>query len=229
MQFGPSTHDRVRKLNSFTQTGASLSAKTVGMATKHAQNLGASLTRRGEAKAKKGFNKDGTPVSDYKPGFMNKSMIAFSTIADGIAESGKTLLTSGGAAATTVVGHRYGADAGEIAGQLAGGVKNVGLVYIDVTGVSRRAVIKSVAKGMVVGKVRGGGEVVVGGGDGGTIPQEDVAKAAGNPDVKNANMGQPMVSEAGYGNAAGGPPPYTASELGESMGRLDMKGKNAMN
>jgi spartin len=101
-------------------------------------------------------------------------MIAFSTIADGIATSGKSLLTTGGAAATAVVGHKWGDQAGSMAADLAGGVKNVGLVYIDVTGVSRRAVIKSVAKGMVVGKVRGGGEVVVGGGDGGVVSEQDV-------------------------------------------------------
>ena len=45
--------------------------------------------------------------------------------------------------------------------------KNVGLVYIDVTGVSRRAILKSVAKGMVVGKVKGGGEIIVGATDNG--------------------------------------------------------------
>lgn len=146
MEFGPSTHERVRKINSFTEGAAGLSSKTVGQATKYAQNIAAGLARRGERKPQKGFGKDGRPVEDYKPGLLNKSMIAFSTIADGIAYSGKSLLTQSGAAATTVVGHRYGEQAGSITSSLAGGVKNVGLVYIDVTGVSRRALIKSVAK-----------------------------------------------------------------------------------
>merc|ERR1711981_780458 len=39
-----------------------------------------------------------------------------------------------------------GPEAGSMAADLAGGVKNVGLVYVDVTGVSRRAIIKSVDK-----------------------------------------------------------------------------------
>lgn len=160
MTFKPATHERVRKINNLTQNVAGLSAKTVGQATKYAQNLGASLARRGERK-QRGFDKNGKPIETYKPGFLNKSMIAFSTIADGIEYSGKNLLSSGGTAAATVVGHKFGPDAGAIAQDLAGGVKNVGLVYIDVAGVSRRAVIKSVAKGMVVGKVRGGGEIIV--------------------------------------------------------------------
>jgi spartin len=140
LTFTPTTHDRVRKINSVTQSAASLSSKTVGQATKFAQNIGAKVAGRGEKKGKS---------DEYKPGLLNKSMIAFSTVADGIATSGKHLLTSSGAAATTVVGHRWGPDAGAITAELAGGVKNVGLVYIDVTGVSRRAIIKATAKGMV--------------------------------------------------------------------------------
>ena len=171
MTFSPATHERMRKLHGFTNSGATVSAKTVGSAQKYAQNIGARMTSR-KAKPEKGFDKDGNAVDSYRPGFLNKSMIAFSTVADGIAQSGKDLLTQGGAAASTVVGHKYGPEAGTMAARMAGGVKNVGLVYIDVTGVSRRAVIKSVAKGMVVGQVKGGGQVVVGGGDGGTIPEQ---------------------------------------------------------
>ena len=219
MEFKPATHDRVRRINNLTQGAAGLSAKTVGSASKYAQNIGASLARRGERKPAKGYDQHGRPIEDYKPGLLNKSMIAFSTIADGIAYSGKSLLEQSGSAATTVVGHKYGAEAGSITSSLAGGVKNVGLVYIDVTGVSRRAVVKSVAKGMVVGKVRGGGQVLVGGGDGGTIPESDL-RAAG---VTNDNMGQGQGSGSGrgqeagtvgYGNAA--PPSYSPG-VGEPL------------
>ena len=225
MAFKPATHERVRKLHSFTNSGAALSAKTVGQATKYAQNVGARMTHR--QRKEKGVEKEG-----YKPGFLNKSMIAFSTVADGIAQSGKDLLTQGGAAASTVVGHRYGPEAGSMAARMAGGVKNVGLVYIDVTGVSRRAVIKSVAKGMVVGEVKGGGQVVVGGGDGGTIPEQDIQRAAQQASGKPAGVqmdpmksaGEPYIAEFGsnrrYGDPHSGgvaPPPYT-SDLGEPMG-----------
>ncbi|KAF2813152.1 uncharacterized protein BDZ99DRAFT_517438 [Mytilinidion resinicola] len=215
MTFKPTTHQHVRKINTFTTSAAGISAKTVGQATKYAQNIGASLTGR------KGKNSKGVP-EDYKPGLLNKSMIAFSTIADGIAHSGKSLLTTTGAAATTVVGHKYGPDAGSIAADLAGGVKNVGLVYIDVTGVSRRAVIKSVAKGMVVGKVKGGGEIVVGGGDGGVFNPDSLKQGGG---VTNENLGQGQIGGppgiVGFGNAVpssypSGAGPYS-SGLGESI------------
>ena len=220
MTFTPTTHARVRKINTFTTGAAGLSAKTVGQATKYAQNLGASLAGR-KAKTPKGTNKDGTPDEEYKPGLLNKSMIAFSTIADGIAYSGKNLLIMSGAAATTVVGHKYGPDAGSIAADLAGGVKNVGLVYIDVTGVSRRAVIKSVAKGMVVGRVKGGGEIVVGGGDGGIINPNDPKQGG----VSNDNLGQGQVggppSVVSFGNTA---PSGYSSSISEPLGAyLDEK------
>ena len=179
LEFTEATHGRVRKINTFTQSAAGLSSKTVGQASNIAQNVAAKLSGHSKDRPHKGYDEKGQPIdkNDYKPGLLNKSMIAFSTIADGIAYSGKNLLTTSGAAASTVARHRYGDEAGNIAANLAGGVKNVGLVYIDVAGVSRRAVIKSVAKGMVVGRVRGGGDVIVGGGDGGVVPEEDIRRA----------------------------------------------------
>lgn len=217
MIFQPATHDRVRKINTLTTGVAGYSAKTVGQISKYAQNAAASLT--GHKNQHKSLNPDGTPNPNYKPGLLNKSLIAFSTIADGIATSGKTILTSSGAAASAAVGHKYGAEAGSIASNLAGGVKNVGLVYIDVTGVSRRAIIKSVAKGMVVGKVRDkkGNEqtVIVGGGDGGTITPSDINPQLG---VQNNNLPPNMSSSGPAGQVGfGGPPPTYRTGVGESL------------
>ena len=228
MTFTPTTQARVRKLNSLTAGAVGLSAKTVGSLGKYAQNIGASMTRRGEAKQKgtRGYDKDGRAIEDYKPGLLNKSMIAFSTIADGIDHSARQLLTSGSTAATTVVGHRYGDEARDVAANLVGGIKNVGLVYVDAAGVSRKAVIKSVAKGMVVGKMPGGGQLVVGGGDGGQVPPEVVQQTKGSnanqdaaPGVNQAGQGQ-----IGFGNAV---PPTYESGVGEPLGSSMIHGQDA--
>lgn len=215
MVFAPATHQRVRKINTVTTGVAGFTNKTVGSISKVAQNVGSSMANR-KAKHSKNVNPDGTPNTDYKPGLLNKSMIAFTTVADGIAQSGKTLLTHGGAAATTVVGHKYGPEAGSITNELAGGVKNVGLVYIDVTGVSRRAIIKSVAKGMVVGQVKGGGQVVVGGGDGGVVTQDMKAGGLGGAVNNNVapNQNAEPAGEIGFGNVA---PPSYSTGVGESI------------
>ncbi|MCJ1253619.1 hypothetical protein MMC24_001431 [Lignoscripta atroalba] len=233
MTFAPATQARVRKLNSLTKGAVGLSAATVGQVSKYAQNLGASMTRRGDAKKKgvKGYDKDGHPINSYKPGLLNKSMMAFSTIADGIDEASRQLLTSGSTAATTVVGHRYGDDAKLVAGDLAGGVKNVGLVYVDAVGVSRKAVIKSVAKGMVVGKMPGGGDLVVGGGDGGMVPAEvlphpDPKMTAANQDLPGTDqpgVSRPGYGEVGFGNAA---PPAYGGGVGEPLGSQGLQGQD---
>lgn len=205
MTFQPATHDRVRKINTFTTSAASLSSKTLGSVSKYAQTFGANMANR-KQKNPKHMNPDGTPKEEYKPGLLNKSMIAFSTVADGLAHSGKTLLTTSGAAATATVGHKYGPEAQKITGDITGGIKNVGLVYIDVTGVSRRAVIKSVAKGMVVGHVKGGGQVVVGGGDGGVINPADLQPGVQNNNLPTGQSAAPGQSQIGFGSAA--PPGY---------------------
>jgi spartin len=220
MTFTQTTHARVRKINSFSQGAAGLSAKTVGQVGRYAQNLGATLARKSEKERKiKGFDKDGNPISDYKPGILNKSMMAFSTIMDGVDQGARNLLQSGSTAATQVVGHRYGPEARNVAAGIAGGAKNVGLVYIDAAGVSRKAVIKSVAKGMVVGKMPNGENLVVGAGDGGVVP-DDVAKRS---DMKKTDSNQdlPSLGEVGYGNRA--PPSYVS---GEPMGSEALKGQN---
>lgn len=219
MVFKPATHERVRKINTLTTGVAGYSAKTVGQLTKYAQNAAAGMAGHKKTNAKS-VNPDGTPNANYKPGLLNKSLIAFSTVADGISHSGKQLLTSGGAAASAAVGHKYGAEAGQITTNLAGGVKNVGLVYIDVTGVSRRAIIKSVAKGMVVGKVKDkkGNEqtVMVGGGDGGAVEPSDLNPQFGATN-QNAPPNQSNTPTPGGQVSFGGPPPSYRTGVGESL------------
>ncbi|EUC40990.1 hypothetical protein COCMIDRAFT_107365 [Bipolaris oryzae ATCC 44560] len=220
MVFKPATHERVRKINTFTTGVAGYSAKTVGQITKYAQNAAAGMAGHKKTHAKS-VNPDGTQNANYKPGLLNKSLIAFSTVADGISHSGRQILTSGGAAASAAVGHKYGAEAGQITSNLAGGVKNVGLVYIDVTGVSRKAIIKSVAKGMVVGKVKDkkGNEqtVMVGGGDGGEIDNDMKSQYQYATTNTVAPPNQSSTPTPGGQVSFGGPPPSYRTGVGESL------------
>ena len=226
MTFAPATHARIRQLHAFTQGAVGISAKTVGQLGKYAQNFGASLARKGEKTKRE-------PGKDYKPGMLNKSMIAFSTIADGIDQAGRNLLASGSTAATNVVQHKYGPEAGNVAHGLAGGVKNVGLVYIDAMGVSRRAVIKSVAKGMVVGRMPNGQQLVVGAGDGGVVPAEvyehdqkknDYYATDAYGGASQTGVSQPGYGVESYGNTAAAPPAYP-SGVGEPLGST-LQGQN---
>lgn len=202
LKFSDATHARIRKVGSLSNGAADISARTVGQVGKIAQNIGASLARKQESQ--KGFDKR-NPPPEYKPGVLNKSMIAFSTIADGIEQSARNMLFSSANAASSMIEHRYGNEAGNVATNLTGGIKNVGLVYIDATGVSRRALLKSVAKGMVVGKMRDGKQVVFGGGDGGQIPAGAVDDASG-PSGLGAR--DPVARSASSGSTP--PPVYGA-------------------
>ncbi|KAK5633045.1 hypothetical protein RRF57_008759 [Xylaria bambusicola] len=162
LTFTPATHERVRRIGKFSGGVAEMSSKTVGQVTKYAQNLGAHLAGRNhkDKSGKRGYGPDGQPLDNFKPGLLNKSLMAFTTVADGIDHATRSLLTSASTSATTMVTHRWGDEAGELSKHLGGSVKNVGLVYVDVTGVSRKAIIKAVGKGMVVGKVKiGDGQI----------------------------------------------------------------------
>lgn len=207
MTFNPNTHSRVRQIHTYSSSAAKLSAQTIGQVSKHAQNLGAKIVGKNQERPEKG--------KPANPGLLNKSLIAFSTIADGIDYASKSLLGAGANAATTVVGHRYGEEARSVAYGLTGSVKNVGLVYVDASGVSRRAIVKGVAKGMVIGKVRGGGEVIVPGSDQTIdgIPQgwgdgPLGGPYAGPPSAPGSGKNTPGVvgNEVGFGNTA--PPSY---------------------
>ncbi|WEW54822.1 hypothetical protein PRK78_000247 [Emydomyces testavorans] len=222
MTFTPTTQAHIRRINTLSNSAAALSAKTVGQIGKYAQNFGASIARKGEKDTKpRGFDKDGKPIYNYKPGILNKSLIAFSTIGDGLEQSARTLLESGSLAATTVIGHKYGAEARTATSNLTGGVKNVGLVYIDAAGVSRKAILKSVAKGMVVGRMHDGQQVIVGGGDGGQLPAGLGAsgKPGGDPSVSGALPHYPRAP-----SPSPTPPPAYGAKGGISLGGTAMQG-----
>lgn len=172
VSFSPTTQAHIRRINTFSTKAAGISAATVQHVSNYAQNIGAGLARK-EGGGGKGYDKDGNVIESYKPGLLNRSFMAFSTVADGVEQAGRNLLGGTTTSVSQIVEHKWGSEAGEASRNIGGGFKNVGLVYIDVTGVSRKAILKSVAKGMVVGQVADGRKVIVGGGDGGTVPGAD--------------------------------------------------------
>ncbi|PGH35321.1 hypothetical protein GX50_01785 [[Emmonsia] crescens] len=234
MTFTPTTQARVRRINTFSHNAAGLSSKTVGRVTKVAQNLGASVAGKKDQDSKpRSFDENGQPIYRSKPGILNKSLIAFSTIADGIDQGAKQLLQSGQIAATTVVGHRYGPEAGKFTAELAGGVKNVGLVYIDAAGVSRKAVLKSVAKGMVVGRMKDGQQIVVGGdgphptqyppGSGlpGQQPPPPFMRSGSSQSLSGLTPGNTYLPRGPSPSPT--PPPAYGSQTGRSLGGTTLR------
>jgi len=133
------------------------------------------MIRRGDQAQKK----PGKPALPM-PGWVQEGVAALSTVMDGLAVGTKTVFSDTGDAATTAIGHKYGQEAGQMAASLGGGLRNVGLVYVDITGIPRKAVIRSLAKGVIVGRVKDAtGEerdVVVGDVDGDILDKDGDAK-----------------------------------------------------
>lgn len=73
---------------------------------------------------------------------------------------------------------------------------------------------RSVAKGMIVGRAPGGGNLVVGSGDGGAIPPE--AMPRDKPGVSNDGTGSGSGTVVGFGNQT--MPEKKSSGLGEPLG-----------
>ena len=156
VSFQPSTLDRVRKIHQLSNSAVVISAKATGFIAQAAHSLGAGVRQKiaGDEKAGK------------KPSLLNKYLIAFETIADSIDTSTRQVLSTSSLAATTVVRHKYGDQAADISHGLGSTVRNVGLVYVDARGVTRKALIKGAAKGMLYkAKVGNGDEVILGGGE----------------------------------------------------------------
>lgn len=192
--FQPSTHERAQQVHTLTSTAVKFTSVAAGKVSQLAQNAGARLVNKDKEQTR------GTPRN---PNILNKSLIAFSTVADSIDYASKSLLNSTSQAATQMVGHKYGAEAGEISKNLTGAFKNVGLVYIDASGVSRRAVVKGVAKGMVVGKVKGGGEVIVAGNE----RIDGLPIGRGDRPLGGAHAGSPSGSATPIPTSRTPPPP----------------------
>ncbi|KAJ7491148.1 hypothetical protein FB451DRAFT_1080019 [Mycena latifolia] len=70
-----------------------------------------------------------------------------------IDNSTRRILDSGTSTLGTVVGHKYGAEAGESSVMMAGMARNVALVYIDMRGIGRRALLRRAGKEFVKGRI----------------------------------------------------------------------------
>ena len=86
----------------------------------------------------------------------------------------------------------------------------------------------------IVGKVPGGGKLVVGAGDGGVVPpevlqQQSSQSGVGNPKFSGsgqAGIAAPGVGEIGFGNAAAPASAY-GSGLGEPLGTQGLQGQDS--
>ncbi|KAF8655845.1 hypothetical protein AX16_002929 [Volvariella volvacea WC 439] len=90
-----------------------------------------------------GTNYQGKPL---KLGTKAKILLSADLILSTIDDSARKLLDGGTDTVGNVVGHKYGSEAKESSLLAAGTARNVGLVYIDLSGMGRRALLKRAGK-----------------------------------------------------------------------------------
>lgn len=85
-----------------------------------------------------------------------------------------------------MIRHKYGAQAGHATALAGGAVRNVAVVYIDVRGIGRKALLKGTAKGFVKARLSDGQSVTLQAegrettnGQGGSIEAGEVERTAG--------------------------------------------------
>ncbi|PLW09847.1 hypothetical protein PCANC_21368 [Puccinia coronata f. sp. avenae] len=158
--FSSTTHANADKVLGFTRSACKVSGKTAAL-------VGTVFGKVGDQIGKStGIQRtpNGAPPSGAR-GYVHKGLVAFNTIVDSIETGGKKVLYTAGDTTTEVVTHAYGAEAGQIAERANHAVRNVGLVYIDARGVTRRAILKSVGKAAVRGRMNDGREIILGSDD----------------------------------------------------------------
>ncbi|WVF71404.1 hypothetical protein IAT40_006208 [Kwoniella sp. CBS 6097] len=96
------------------------------------------------------------PVPPRKKKLLGRLLLAGEVVLTSLEATAHDLINNGTIAASSAAGHKYGPDAGQATALVGGSVKNVAVVYIDVAGVGRRAILKSTAKGVVRARLKDG-------------------------------------------------------------------------
>lgn len=161
VRVGPKTQASVRQIHQWSGQAVQVSSKTTGAILRVAGNVGDKIGQKTGIQRK--VHADGTygPAPTGIRGFINRSLIAANTVLDGIDAGAQTLLYTSGEAASNVVGHKYGEDARQVAEGISRTGKNVFIVYKDIRGVRRSALLKAARSRVMKAKLDDGREVTV--------------------------------------------------------------------
>nr|ODN88199.1 hypothetical protein L203_02806 [Cryptococcus depauperatus CBS 7841] len=105
---------------------------------------------------------EGQSTSKLEPkkrALLGRILLAGEVILTSLEATAHDLINNGTTAASTVAGHKFGRDAGEATALFGDSVKNVVVVYIDVLGTGRRAILKSTAKGVIKARLKNGEQI----------------------------------------------------------------------
>ncbi|GAC99398.1 expressed protein [Pseudozyma hubeiensis SY62] len=179
VKFGPKTHAGVKTVHNWSGSAVQISSQTTGAILRVAGNVGDKIGKKTGIQRK--VNPDGTagPAPTGIRGFVNRGLIAANTVLDGIDAGAQTLLYTSGQAASDVVSHKYGPDARSVAEGIGGAGKNVFIVYKDVRGIRRSALLKAARSRVMKAKLDDGREVTINVNEKGEAVASEISGSAG--------------------------------------------------
>lgn len=181
-----------------TQGVLTVTGKTVGLIGSAAAGVGDRLGRTLGIQS----SPSGKPPKGIR-GVVNRALVAANSVVDSLEQGGSAVLASGSHSANAVIGHHYGPEAAKVSAQVGGSVKHVALVYIDVRGIQRRALLKTVGRSALKAKMTDGTEVVL------EPSTEEELEAIGAGQAGGvARTGAVGTGKAG--SVSGAPPPLPA-------------------
>ena len=151
MTFNPQIHKGAERLNRFGGGAARVSNQTRDAILSVASGVGDQIGKKTGIQAKpRADGQPGEPPKGFR-GALNRSLIAANVVLDGLLEGTDNLVRDGGQASSRVIEHRYGSEAKVISGNTASIGRSAYVIYKDINGVRRKALLK-IATGTIVAK-----------------------------------------------------------------------------
>ncbi|KAF5095534.1 hypothetical protein D0Z00_003109 [Geotrichum galactomycetum] len=148
--FKDTTKRNLQIASKYTGTGAYYTHKAVKTVSGAASSLGQRLMS----------SKKDPRDPNKGPGLFSRSLIAFSTVMDGIDTSTQTVIQGATSSSTRMIGHSYGKEAESLSADFGRSLKNCTMIYVDARGISRKAIVKGFGMGAIKGAF-GKGDVVL--------------------------------------------------------------------
>ena len=230
--FSDTTRQNLRRVHRISGQAVTVTSKATGMIHKVVEKLADRVTSRGSspssAPALPSRNRDGLspsnfsspylgppspqsashtppPVPPRKPAMLNRMLASTDLLLTTIEHSAYHLISNGTQNASRAMGHKYGPDASQAAFQVGDSARNVSMVYIDVRGVGRRALLRKAGRRIVFGSKRQGKDGRVE-----TVQQEVIFDYGGNPHLTATPTSPSALPQRSYTMPPPGPPPgYT--------------------
>ena len=149
------------------------------------------------------------PPPRNKSALVNRVLASTDLLLTTLEHSAQHLISNGTQNISRAIGHKYGPDASQATMQMGDSARNVSMVYIDVRGVGRRALLRKAGRRIVFGSKRQGKDGRVE-----TVQQEVIFDYGGNPHLTAPPGPPPMYPQQGYIAPPPGPPPQYVRDYG---------------